>query len=316
MKKLVIALTTLWSVNAIAQNKANDGDWKLNYVVLKGTPQADIMIRGGDIDNLSFGWEEKFDPFSGKSTPPHGYPWTPDTAFKGTDMIMLPSSMGKKDAACGGDGYSGQYESNMSQFKASVLPIHLPLQIPQDFTIQSAILQLFADDFQSPVFCSSFQVTLNGKRAPFMENALNKLNQTGPIGKLLTFEIPTEFLPLLKEKELVILIDDPQTSAADGFAIDFIKLLINPKPGAITRNSIEITVNDEATGLGIAEAIVELPNGTIYKTDKNGKLMLKDLPNGHHPLKITHCNYQDLFAGVDAEEGKKTQDPFVMSPKH
>lgn len=37
------------------------------------------MVRSGDIDNLGFGWSADFDPFSGVSTPSHGFPWAPDS---------------------------------------------------------------------------------------------------------------------------------------------------------------------------------------------------------------------------------------------
>lgn len=299
---------------AYSQNKLNDGDWKSNYVKLKATPQADFMIRGGDIDNLSFGWDAGFDPFSGKSTESHSYPWKADTSFKGTDMIMVPGSMGKVDNDCGSDGYSGNQEELMSQFGRTTLPIKIPLELPDETKIQRVVLQMFVDDFQSPVFCSLFEVSLNGKKAPFIEAVLNKLNQTGPIGKLITIEVPADFLPLFKAKELEIVIDDKSTGANDGFAVDFVKILINPKPDAIKKTDIEIVVLNESNNEPLAGAIVETASGTLYKTDNNGKVVLKGLTLGHHPLKITACGFQDLNTGLDAEEGVKSSEPFVLAP--
>ncbi len=43
----------------------------------EGGPEADLVVRTGDINNLGFGWPAGFDPFSGESTPPHPFPWTP-----------------------------------------------------------------------------------------------------------------------------------------------------------------------------------------------------------------------------------------------
>jgi hypothetical protein len=94
--------------------------------------------------------------------------------------------------------------------------------------VNSAVLQIFANDFQAPVFQSEFQVTLNGQRAPFLEGILNSLDQTGAGGKIVTAQVPQEYLPLIAGGSLEIYIDDPATGVGDGFAIDFVRLLINP----------------------------------------------------------------------------------------
>ncbi len=76
MKKLLFLLAMLYSSQFIkSQTEANDGDWKLNYVALENTQEAEYMIRVGDIDNLNFGWPANFNPFCGKSTPRHKFPW-------------------------------------------------------------------------------------------------------------------------------------------------------------------------------------------------------------------------------------------------
>lgn len=104
MKKSILILAFA-PFACFAQTTANDGDWKSQYVKMQNTPEAEWMVRSGDIDNLNFGWEPGFDPFGGKETPSHAYPWdrNPKDTL-GFDMIMLPSSMGKKDEPCGGDG--------------------------------------------------------------------------------------------------------------------------------------------------------------------------------------------------------------------
>ena len=38
-----------------AQITPNDGDWSHRYVIMHNTPQAELMVRTGDIDNLNFG---------------------------------------------------------------------------------------------------------------------------------------------------------------------------------------------------------------------------------------------------------------------
>ncbi|MBK6826211.1 MAG: hypothetical protein IPG86_04790 [Chitinophagaceae bacterium] len=82
-------------LSSIAQSQRsteNDGDWNLQQLVLKNTAEADLMIRVGDIDNLGFGFDTDFNPFSGRSTWSHGFPWKVNaTDARGTDRIMIPS---------------------------------------------------------------------------------------------------------------------------------------------------------------------------------------------------------------------------------
>lgn len=319
MHKLICGILSALPFIAFSQNNANDGDWKSNYVVLKQTPQAELMIRGGDIDNLGFGWDQgtgvKFDPFSGKSTQPHGYPWTPDTTFKGTDMIMVPSKAFEvENAAVGSDGYSAEKQNNIERFGSSVIPINIPLAIPENLTIKGILLQLFVDDFQAPVMGSKFEVKLNGKRAPFIEQVINKLNQTGPIGKLISIPVPAEFHSLFREKNLKIEIDDKITGAGDGFAIDFVKILINPNEQNMKKLDRTITIKDQQ-GKVISGAIVELPDGTLFKSNEKGQVKLTGLYLGHYPLQISSCGYAELFVGLDVEEGGKDPEPYVLSPK-
>lgn len=78
---------------ATAQTTPTDGDWSFQYVILTNTPEAALMVRVGDIDNLGFGWPAGFDPFSGNSTPVHAFPWAVDPAdTPGTDRIMVVTS--------------------------------------------------------------------------------------------------------------------------------------------------------------------------------------------------------------------------------
>ena len=51
-------------------------DVKLTKATENG-PEADLVVRTGDINNLGFGWPKNYDPFSGNSTYPHPFPWKP-----------------------------------------------------------------------------------------------------------------------------------------------------------------------------------------------------------------------------------------------
>src|ERR1043165_6721376 len=185
----------------------NDGDWSQQNVVLTNTKEAEWMIRTGDIDNLGFGRDEGFTPFSGKSTSSHGFPWdAKNEDAPGTDRIMVPSSYKSGSSKNGSDGYSGTKRPDNDP-----RPISLLLTSIKTADIKSASLQMFVDDFQSPVFSSRFQVKINGERFIEMERMLNALEQTGPIGKIINIKLPDEFLPMLKNDSLSIFIDDPVT---------------------------------------------------------------------------------------------------------
>ncbi len=261
--------------HSYTQTTATDGDWSKKFMVLKNTKEADAMIRVGDIDNLGFGWTEGFIPFSGKSTEPHNYPWDINrNEAGGTDRIFIPSSY-KYEIESPHDGYAGSTE-RPSNFPK---PIIFKLNEIKDITITSASLQLFVDDFQSGDFDSKFQFRLNGQRFIEAEKMLNKLQQAGPIGKMITLKFSAEQLQLLKGDTLSIFIDDIETGIGDGYAIDFVKLLINPKD-LLYKGSIKGKIIDAISRSPIKNAVAEVKDYGSAKTNANGEFELKGIPAG------------------------------------
>lgn len=311
---LIIVLSGL-TVNVVyAQNTTSDGDWKLQYVKLENTPQAAVMIRVGDIDNLNYGWPENFNPFSGKSTEAHNWPMEiPENDTTGYDVACVVSSYGVKETPCGGDGYSGNHLLLRDKYQTSVFPYHIPLGLSPQMKIDSVIIQVFLDDFQASEFCAKYEVTLNGKRASFMERIINGLHQSGPIGKLVSIGVPEEFLPLFAEKELVILIDDPNTGAGDGYAIDFFKILINPVKKAMSTGNIEGQLLDINTGEALANRMIEIPGFGKIKTDAKGKYAVKNVSAGLHVVEVKIDGYPEKIFNIDVEEGQTTNFNLEMS---
>ncbi len=213
---------------------ANDGDWAAPYVTLTNTPEAALMARAGDIDNLGFGWPAGFDPFSGQQTPTHSHPWTPGTNDPpGTDRIMVVSSY-HGNPSLGSDGYTDSTIRPDNNVQSVVLRYNLG-----QLVVTSARLELFVDDLQAPIYGAGYQVRLNGVRAPFLETILNALDQSGPVGQLVSVPIPADFLPLVQSGSLTVNIDDPTTGAGDGYAMDFVKLLLNPKSAVAPQLAIQ-----------------------------------------------------------------------------
>lgn len=312
MKSLFFVMTFLCSIIAFPQTTANDGDWTKQLETLKSTPEADYMIRAGDIDNLGYGWPENFDPFSGRSTDSHDWPFRilPEDA-KGTDRVMITSSFVKNQdrQPCFGDGYS---TGDLKMFK--VVPIEIPLESIKDASINSSALLMFVDDFQSPGTCSRFRVWFNGTRLAPAEKILEGIDQSGPVGKIIYIKIPNDMLPLLKKEKLVLTIDDSTTYAGDGYAIDFVKLLINPKPYKYL-GPLNVYVRNSANQEPIKNTIVSIPEFAEVKTDAEGRARIDGLYAG---LVIADFSAQgfisktqsfDVIAGEEGNEYEVWLDP-------
>lgn len=325
---------------AATSNQAHD--WALKYERTPGGPEADLVVRTGDINNLGFGWPQGFDPFSGQSTPPHQWPdinKIPPGAPDGTDRIMLGTSVmpvhmvtqhtaGQADKILvdsivkmmGGDGYSGSLGDCFSirndlprsirdnlppDGRLDQLPNYLQIAtVPTELAVRctrerqltmptpivlpvgalpakidSVLFQIFVDDFQAPSLHSHFQVDLNGTRIPTIESAINSIDQSGPIGQLVTVKLLPEYWPLLKSGTVKLLFDDPTTHVPDGYAIDFVRILVNPHNFKYQVSLAVSVVDLDAGHAPVAGATVSaaLESAT---TDKRGKCELKGMPAG------------------------------------
>jgi len=277
----------------VADASPVDG-WPAPDKVERDGPDAELMIQVGDLDNFGFGFPKDFDPFTGKSTPAHSYPFQPgEKDARGTDRIMVVS--GHK--AAGGDGYTGSTER----------PGNLPQSLRVAFDlggveVRDAALQLFVDDFQAPVWGTRYQARINGVEVPLLATSLNALDQTGPIGKLVTLQLLPEHLPLLREGKFEVAIDDPANDVADGFAIDFARLLVNPKPWRYT-GAIHGVALDKVTGEPLAGVLVSAGNTRQATTAADGRFVLDAVPaglavvSGSHPEYLAATETADLVAG-------------------
>jgi OmpA-OmpF porin, OOP family len=293
-------------------------DWALKYERTENGPEADLVVRTGDINNLGFGWPQGFDPFSGESTPPHAFPWEPRVgAPDGTDRIMVASSLNPPadyptHFLMLNDGYSGILKSceglqpppgQICKERQQSMPQAIRLTVgalpPK---INAVLLQIFADDFQAPVFGSHFQVSLNGTRIPSIEYVINALNQTGPIGKLVSVNLLPEYWPLLKSGEVKLLIDDPTTKQGDGYAVDFVRILVNPHK---FKYQVSLTANvtdaDKHTPIAGATVTAALESAS---TDRSGKCQFKGLPAGLVIATASAPGYDENSAQVDLPAGQ------------
>jgi outer membrane protein OmpA-like peptidoglycan-associated protein len=306
-------------------------DWALKYERTENSPEADLVVRTGDINNLGFGWPQGFDPFSGQSTPPHPWPnpeRIPPGAPDGTDRIMIGSALVPPadyptHSLILNDGYSGilgrceglqppPLPGQICKQRAESMPqaIRLPVgTLPAK--INAVVLQMFVDDFQAPVFRSHFQLSLSGTRIPSFEYAINSLDQTGPIGKLVSLQLLPEYWPLLKSGEVKLLIDDPTTKQGDGYALDFVRILVNP-------HAFKYQVSLAATVVD-ADKHIPIPGATVTAalesatTDAHGSCRLSGLPAGLVIATAAAAGYDENSASVDLPAG---QNGTVQIPLH
>ncbi len=281
-------------------------DWTLHETTLYSTSEAEIVHRTGDIDNLGFGWPEGFNPFSGEDTPVHSFPFYhgPDDP-DGTDRIMVISGY---DYFSGGwtDGYTATTQ------RPDNLPQSIVLQFnTQSVTVQSVVVQMFVDDFQRGVFGNNyFQVSIDNIRIPILETVINALDQTGPIGKLITVPMPATYTYLFEDGEADLLIDDSVNNVGDGFAIDFVRLLINPSAFQNT-GSIEGYVYDEEDN-PIEGATVEALGIAAVNTDEYGYYFLQNIPAGLVFVSAGKVNYSTQSAMIDVVDGTVTSQNFIL----
>lgn len=268
--------------------------------VERGGSEADLVVQLGDVDNLGFGWPADFDPFSGRSTSPHPYPWKPgDKDAPGTDRIFVVSGYTGKNP--GGDGYT----ANTPRQESRPVPLRLAYDLG-GLTVPSAALQLFVDDFQAPTFGARYRVLLDGREAPDMSALVNRLDQTGPIGKLITMQVLPEHLPALADGRLEISIDAPQSDIGDGFAFDFVRLLINPRTWRHT-GTVRGTARVAGTERPLSGVLVSVGNVRQVTTGADGRFELRDVPaglalaSGSHPSYLPDSEAVDLVAGETAE---------------
>jgi outer membrane protein OmpA-like peptidoglycan-associated protein len=169
---------------------------------------------------------------------------------------------------------------------------------------------MFLDDFQAPVWHSHFQVSLNGTRIPTWEEAVNALQQTGPIGKLVTLKLLPEYWPLLRSGTVKLLIDDPTTHAPDGYAIDFVRILVNPHPSkyAVTISGA-VTDADKHTPISGATVNAALPTAT---TDSQGRYELKGVPAGLVAANASAPGYDPAVKTVDVIAGQNGHADFQL----
>lgn len=281
--------------------------WRTPYERTENGPEAELVLRYGDIDNLGFGWAAGFDPFSGASTPRHDYPFRPELSDPtGTDRIMVITGYREGDSA----KIEG-YTRNTRRPANSVEVLDWTFD-PVKPDIRSALLQIFVDDFQAVSFGNRYRVWLNGNRYPMLEALLNSLRQSGPVGKLVTIELLPEYQGFLREGRMQLVIDDSLTHTGDGYALDFLRVLVNPK--ALPTGALSGQVKDEETGKPVPGAEVTVANQHMT-TDDKGKFSFPAVPAGLVYVTAYKSGYGPAAGDADLVAGKTRNMVLKLPPR-
>lgn len=310
-----ISSLNITNIGTPASTTSKDGSWSSKNVQLKNTSEADLMVRVGDIDNFGYGFDSGFDPFSGNLTSVHGFPWTtPSDEPAGLDRIMVVSgysySSNFKTTGVNRDGYtqetsrSGGYNNSGIYVATNVVSaINMQYDL-SGIDAETAIIQMFVDDLQPgnakgiTSGTVNYQVTINNVRVPELETIINNLDESGPKGRLITFTVPQTYIQLIRTGNISIKIDDPRSGiTGDGYAVDFIKLLINPASLDNT-GTINGKVTDKTTGASLSG--VSVSSGNIKTTtDSSGNYTLLKVPAGQAVVTASKDGYATLSQPVD-----------------
>lgn len=292
---------------AAAGPVAADDTWPQSHATTRDGPEADLVVQLGDLDNLGFGWPDGFSPFSGRSTPSHAYPYQPEADDpQGTDRIMVVSGYGAGTGSR--DGYTHETSRPGNAPKPLVLTFDL-----QGLEVKSAVLQLFVDDFQSRSMGSRYRAWLDGRETTDLPIVLNSLDQTGPVGKLLTIQLLPEYLELLADGKLEIRIDDPDNDAGDGFAFDFARLLVNPKGYRYT-GTVRGVAQAAGTGEPLGGVLVSAANVRQALTDAEGKFELTQVPAGLVVTSGSKPGYTGDSEASDLEDAQTVELVLELAP--
>jgi PKD repeat protein len=127
----------------------------------------------------------------------------------------------------------------------------------------------------------------------------------------MTYIFPQDKLSLLINDSLSIFFDDTTTGAGDGYAIDFVKLLINLKEFAHT-GSIYGYVTDYGSGLPIHNATVVTQGFSEFLTNEDGYYEFNEVPAGINFLQASKFGYDTASNMIDLIAGDTVQVDFVI----
>ncbi len=109
------------------------------------------------------------------------------------------------------------------------------------------------------------------------------------------------------------MIDDPANDVADGFAVDFVRLLVNPK-GWASSGTVRGIVVAKGRGTPLAGVLVSAGNVSQGVTGADGRFELTDVPAGLVVTRGSLPGYRGDGKSVDLVAGRTVDVRLEMEP--
>jgi outer membrane protein OmpA-like peptidoglycan-associated protein len=119
-----------------------------------------------------------------------------------------------------------------------------------------------------------------------------------------------EYVPILRAGSVDLLVDDPTTHEPDGYAIDFVRILFNPRDFQYNV-TIACTVTDAATQKPLSAATVSSAQVTA-STGTDGKCMLRGVPAGMASVGASAVGYDSAVRLLDLPAGSHGEANFAL----
>ena len=270
-----------------------EGDWSATSIELYDTPEAEYVIRVGDIDNMNTGWRIAYNPFKGGPSRklPSSWEVVPDDPA-GTDRIMIIQG------ARQGDLFTQEKqlgENQVESFSCSFFPI--------GGKINDVYMQIYLSGVEQKMSKTDFIFSINGEELTEVGVMFRAIDIRDLRGELFTFKLPSYMHDMLKTGVLKIKIDCASPIRSNGFAIDFAKLLINKKAFEYT-GSIIGTVNSQKT-LEPVPNIKVSTQGIIAITNEQGEFRLDGIAAGRAVIKIDIAKQKPTYHSVKLQSGEE-----------
>ena len=124
-----------------------------------------------------------------------------------------------------------------------------------------------------------------------------------------------EFFNALATNNSFSLKIDESTGAADGFALDFIRLLVNRKWENTCKGDIQGKVLEKDTDNPLAGVKVKLANNLSTITDSMGVFGFRDVPAGFELVSASFPGYADAMSAADIGAGDMNPEVIIYLEK-
>ena len=270
-----------------------EGDWAATSIELYDTPEAEYVIRVGDIDNMNTGWRIAYNPFKGGQSRklPSSWAVVPDDPA-GTDRIMIIQG------ARQGDLFTQEKqlgENQVESFSFGFFPI--------GGKVNDVYMQIYLSGVEQKMSKTEFVFTINGEELTEVGEMFRALDIRDLSGELFTFKLPSYMHDMLKTGVLEIKIDSASPLRSNGFVIDFAKLLVNKKVFEYS-GSVIGTVNSHKSFEPVANIKVS-SQGIIAYTNKQGEYRLDGIAAGRAVIKVETAKQQPTYHSVKLQSGEE-----------